>query len=464
MSMRPTLVEGKSSPCAPERLTADESARRFDILEGIDAIPVKAMPARLKPLARRLMSHSGYGQQTSYASHDTLAGETGCSNSYVRRLTLELVDLGFFIEVGRRHSESKHARPEFEVGSPLVAYLRGYFAIVDARKSKRRRPTQVATQCDNLSTGNGEAEVATQGGNQVATQCDNQVATQGGNNPEGLTGSTNRVNPPPQSFPQGGTGGRGGGSAGREARTRRGGKDNTPSTQSRWRDLSVIDSDQWTTEECDALCLANMVEGQGDCLVGLEGELTARWPDVMEAANGRYDLIMAVLDEMGETAEKGKKFPSPMGFVLTVLEQRARSKTVKIAAMPKAERPTQKPISPAAPEVPAPVLPVIPRDQALDEVRVREGIRAEIKRLLDQGRVWGAILADIDKAMVITAERSGLGPDDVKQRREWLDGEMEKAKAKCAADAAELREQMKQPQPLRRPGTNTQPAAPGSRP
>jgi len=147
-------------------LTPEESARKFDILEAIDAIPVKDMPGALKPLARRLMSRSGYGQGVCYASYNTLARETGLSRSMGRLQLADLLGLKWFVFAGRQHSESKHAKPEFKVAPCMVDYLRSYFAGLPVGVSK------------------------------VATRTGNQVATRTGNKPVLSTGLKNRVDKP----------------------------------------------------------------------------------------------------------------------------------------------------------------------------------------------------------------------------------------------------------------------------
>ncbi|MGA7500632.1 MAG: helix-turn-helix domain-containing protein [Isosphaeraceae bacterium] len=127
------------------RLTPEESARKFDIMDGIDAIPVDEMFMRLKPLARHLVSHASYGQGMCYTSHETLSKELGSCSKTIQRGLAELTSQGWFVCAGRvvgrsdnrRHSDNKHAIPQYAVGKRLVDWLRSYFAVKDKRKRKR---------------------------------------------------------------------------------------------------------------------------------------------------------------------------------------------------------------------------------------------------------------------------------------------------------------------------------------
>jgi hypothetical protein len=132
---RATEVNGKPNPDSP--LTPEESARRFDILEGIRAIPVKDMPGCWKPLAQSWISHANYGQGVSYASYETLGKETGCKKDYVYDLAQKLLKAKWFVCAGRRQGESKHCRPEIVPGPRLIAYLRSYFT----RKGRENEQT-----------------------------------------------------------------------------------------------------------------------------------------------------------------------------------------------------------------------------------------------------------------------------------------------------------------------------------
>ena len=57
--------DGKAVSGAKEKpsdcLTTAESKRKFVILDGIDAIPVKLMPSSLKPLTRQMVGAAGSG-------------------------------------------------------------------------------------------------------------------------------------------------------------------------------------------------------------------------------------------------------------------------------------------------------------------------------------------------------------------------------------------------------------------
>ena len=165
-------THGQSNP--DDRFTAEESARKLDILEGINAIPVKLMPVCLKPLAKRLMSRSSYGQGSCWASYNTLAKETGYSRGNIRLQIPRLLKLEWFVFNGRHHSESRHAKPEFKVGPRMIQYLRSYFTLVDNRD--RVSSNQVASVPSNL------------GADQVASVPSNQVASVPSNNPVLSTG------------------------------------------------------------------------------------------------------------------------------------------------------------------------------------------------------------------------------------------------------------------------------------
>ena len=170
-------VSGKPTPNSKpdDHLTPEESARKLDILEAIDAIPVKDMPGSLKPLARRLISRSGYGQGLCWASYNTLAKETGLSRSMVRLQIADLLGFGWYEFAGRHHSDSKHAKPEFKVATRMVKYLRSYL---------ERLPV-------------GIPKVASTSSNQVASTSSNQVASTSSNKPVSSTGPKNRVDEPP---------------------------------------------------------------------------------------------------------------------------------------------------------------------------------------------------------------------------------------------------------------------------
>jgi hypothetical protein len=76
--------------------------------------------------------------------------------------------------------------------------------------------------------------------------------------------------------------------------------------------------------EQDVWYFADDILGNHYGFKGFSDELAQRWPDVMTAAHGRPDVILNVLDEMIRGLERGKKYPSPMGYVLTVASQRAK--------------------------------------------------------------------------------------------------------------------------------------------
>src|SRR5271157_439351 len=103
----PPGADGQASLQAKheDRLTPEESKRKFDILDGIDAIPVKLMPSSLKPLARQMLSYSRYGRRLCWASSTTLGKKTGCSSRMVRYLIPSLVKSGWFQAAGRRSTK-----------------------------------------------------------------------------------------------------------------------------------------------------------------------------------------------------------------------------------------------------------------------------------------------------------------------------------------------------------------------
>lgn len=394
-----------TAPCAVcDRLTPEESARRFNIFGGINAIPVKDMPGRLKPLAHRIMDYCGFGQCTCYATHDTLGSETGCSARYVRDLMPELLDLGWFVCTGRRGGTSKHAKPEFTVGPRMVAYLRSYFAAIDARKAKGRRATKVDVQSVNLPTPNGTTEVDVQTVNQVDVQCVNQVDVQSVNNPMGSSRLNNgNDSPSSNSPPQGGSGGGGGSERLETLPRRRGGgrkKPASPSTQSHWRDLSVIPPEQWTDAENNVHESA-WVFSQSEGLEGFEGELLSRWTEAMDAAQGRLDVMRGVIEEMMRADVRGKKFPSPFGYFLTVIKQRSRPASKTVAAMMDREKPEQK--KPGQKYVVVP-----PEFAATEPSRVRSKANEIMTELKKQGMDWPDILAEIQQRTRTESQQLGL--------------------------------------------------------
>ncbi len=150
---------GHAQSHAPtDRLAPEESRRRkFDILDGIDAIPVKLMPSNLKPLTRAMMSYARYGRRLCWASSTTLAKRTGVSSRTIRNQILKLLEMEWVLPAGRR-STTGRSRPQFAVGPKLIKYLRLWLAYVDKLRAERRGETcgttcstRVGTTCSTSS-------------------------------------------------------------------------------------------------------------------------------------------------------------------------------------------------------------------------------------------------------------------------------------------------------------------------
>jgi hypothetical protein len=376
-----------SSPIAS--LTPEESARKFDIMDGINAIPVHDMPMRLKPLAQRLMSHSSYGQAASYASYASLAKETGTIRQRARKQLAELIAGGWFLTAGRRGS-SKYARANTVPGTRMVEYLRQYFACIDQKKQKRK--------------------AAPTGGSPTTLKQPNEAAPTGGTNPVQGTIPKNRL----KSHASGGP--RGGRPQGPSPRPP--GKREAPPTP-QYRDLAKIDCDDWTVDEREIIEMANAFDhDQPDGIArDLEEQLTHRWPKAMEAAKGNYKLIGEVIRGMWdhqENAKPGKEIRSPFTYLAHVLRDRAKSAAIK----PKTVKPSPAVADPA----PAPV--GLTKTQAMDEGKVRSGINESAKEYRTVGHDWVEILNLIDRAMRQTGINLRLNPDEIAKRYEWLRSEL----------------------------------------
>ncbi len=153
-----------SSQAKPEdRLTPEESRRRkFDILDGIDAIPVMKMPSSLKPLVRQMLSYARYGRRLCYASSKSLAKKTGCSDRMVRYLIPSILESGWFLAAGRRKGLSGRSRPQFAVGPRLIKYIRYWLAYVDKQQERRRGETcgtTCSTSCGTTCSTSSEPRV-----------------------------------------------------------------------------------------------------------------------------------------------------------------------------------------------------------------------------------------------------------------------------------------------------------------
>ena len=135
--MAASSTEQVNAPPQIERLTPQEMQSKLDIYDAIMAIPCGELRGHLKPQVMKLMDRCGCGRRTSYASHATLAFDTGVSLSVARKHRDEIMAGGWFVEIGRR-GKDKYARADLVPGPRLIANIRDYARRVEERKARRQ--------------------------------------------------------------------------------------------------------------------------------------------------------------------------------------------------------------------------------------------------------------------------------------------------------------------------------------
>jgi len=382
-----------SSPIAS--LTPEESARKFDIMEGIRAIPVEDLPMRLKPLAECLMSHASYGQGKSYPAYGTLAKEVGCSRRYILKMIPELVSLGWFVCVGRRTDKKNLGQLEYVPTARMIEYLREYLNKKVSRSPLKRgllQSLETDTQCSPGRDTQCSPPPDTQCSPPPDTQCSPNPVSEPADKPVRETAleleSGGRIAP--------------GLAPGRLAAGK-----NNPSKQ--YRDLDKIHVDEWTHDENDTIYQASMISND------FSHELAAQWPEVMRAANGNTELIREVISYVGrkdENPKPGQEILDHWSFFMKIVRERSRrrrpaggKKTVETA--------------PAAP-APAPTPVRDLRAEQRNEGCVREKVDERAKQYRDEGKDWVNIWNLIQKEMSNCDQYFGMSSDEIAKRDKWI--------------------------------------------